>query len=71
MCMAVCVEQVVNTKVFYTGKGKQQEGGGPRVEGNVMYCTGRPDMCREIKNVILKKRPLDWAVNVNNNNGTD
>lgn len=50
----------MNGKVFYTGGGKGKSTAAPRIDGNVLYCTGRPDMCQEIKNVILKKRPPQW-----------
>ena len=56
---------MVHTKVFNTSGGKKSgEKGSPRpkaesrVEGTVVYCNGRPDLCGEIKNVILHKRPL-------------
>ena len=51
--------QVINTKVFHTG-GKKSGGGNDTsyIEGSVVHCTGRPDLCGEIKNVILHKRPL-------------
>jgi hypothetical protein len=48
--------QVVQTKVFYTGGDADA---GTRVDGSVVYTTGRPDICGEIKNVILHGRPLD------------
>lgn len=48
--------QVVQSKVFHTGGG---HGTTSRVEGSVVYATGRPDLCGEIKNVILHRWPLD------------
>ena len=48
--------QVVQSKVFHTGSNSTASS---RVEGSVVYATGRPDLCGEIKNVILHRRPLD------------
>ncbi len=53
--------QVAQSKVFYTGtdEGQGPPGTGTRVDGSVVYTTGRPDLCGEIKNVVLHGRPLD------------
>jgi hypothetical protein len=64
--------QAVNNKVFYTG-GKAKDGHTEptRIKGNIMYCTGRPDMCQEIEKVILKKHSRRWLATPSTSTGKE
>lgn len=62
----------MNNKVFYTG-GKAKDGHTEptRIKGNIVYCTGRPDMCQEIEKVILKKDPRRWLATPSTSTGKE